>query len=153
MPLKTHLDEQPTLNLTAMLDVMFLLIIFFVLGTRFLDDERQIGLQVPQVVDRGNLDAAAERKTINVYRDGTITLDQSPSRWTQLTARLAAARGRAKPGRAGPRRRPGRIPTGRRRAERLQTGRHQRSGHLRTFPSPEEVSHGRPSSRPPVEPG
>ncbi len=78
MPLKTHLDEPPTLNLTAMLDVMFLLIIFFMLGTRFVDDERQIALRVPEVVDRGALDAAAERKTVNVYRDGTITLDQKP---------------------------------------------------------------------------
>ena len=54
MPLKTHIDEQPSLNLTAMLDVMFLLIIFFMLGTRFVDDERRIGLKVPEVVDRGS---------------------------------------------------------------------------------------------------
>ncbi len=53
MPLKTHVDEQPSLNLTAMLDVMFLLIIFFMLGTRFVDDERRIGLRVPEVVDHG----------------------------------------------------------------------------------------------------
>ena len=58
MPLKTHLDDEPTLNLTAMLDVMFLLIIFFMLGTRFIDDERKIGLRVPEVVDRGTLTAA-----------------------------------------------------------------------------------------------
>ena len=29
MPLKTHVDEQPTLNLTSMIDIVFLLIIFF----------------------------------------------------------------------------------------------------------------------------
>ena len=81
MPLKTHVDEQPSLNLTAMLDVMFLLIIFFMLGTRFVDDERQIGLRVPEVVDRGQLAAAAERKSVNVYRDGAITLDQKPVTW------------------------------------------------------------------------
>jgi biopolymer transport protein ExbD len=92
MPLKTHLDEPPTLNLTAMLDVMFLLIIFFMLGTRFADEERQIALQVPTVVDRGALDAANERKTVNVYRDGAITLDQAPVTLEQLTAKLAAAR-------------------------------------------------------------
>jgi len=32
MPLRTHIDDEPTLNLTAMLDVLFLLIIFFMLG-------------------------------------------------------------------------------------------------------------------------
>ena len=92
MPLKTHLDDEPTLNLTAMLDVMFLLIIFFMLGTRFIDDERKIGLRVPEVVDRGALTAAPARKEVNIYRDGTITLDKTPVNLEQLTARLAAAR-------------------------------------------------------------
>ena len=79
MPLKTHIDDEPTLNLTAMLDVLFLLIIFFMLGTRFVDDERKIGLSVPKVVDKGSLTAAPSRCVVNVYLDGTIALDQSPS--------------------------------------------------------------------------
>jgi biopolymer transport protein ExbD len=92
MPLKTHIDDEPTLNLTAMLDVMFLLIIFFMLGTKFVDDERKIGLSVPQVVDQGALSAAPGRKEVNVFRDGTITLDRTPVTLDQLTTRLAAAR-------------------------------------------------------------
>lgn len=92
MPLKTHLDDEPTLNLTAMLDVMFLLIIFFVLGTQFMDDERNIALKIPEVVDRGALSAAPSRKVVNVFLDGTITLDQEPVTLTELTQRLAAAR-------------------------------------------------------------
>jgi biopolymer transport protein ExbD len=92
MPLKTHLDDEPTLNLTAMLDVMFLLIIFFMLGTRFVDDERKIGLHVPEVVDRGALTAAPARKEVNVFRDGAITLDGTAVSLDQLTTRLAAAR-------------------------------------------------------------
>ena len=92
MPLKTHIDEAPTLNLTAMLDVMFLLIIFFMLGTRFIDDERKIGLRVPEVVDRGALTAAPARREVNVYRDGAITLDKATVSLEQLTRMLAAAR-------------------------------------------------------------
>ena len=92
MPLKTHVDDEPTLNLTAMLDVMFLLIIFFVLGTRFIDEERKIGLRVPEVVDRGALTAAPSRKEVNVYRDGTITLDKATVTLDELITRLAAAR-------------------------------------------------------------
>jgi biopolymer transport protein ExbD len=92
MPLKTHLDDEPTLNLTAMLDVMFLLIIFFMLGTRFVDDERKIGLRVPEVADRGALAAAPARKEVNVFRDGTITLDRTTVTLDELTTRLAAAR-------------------------------------------------------------
>ncbi len=92
MPLKTHLDDAPTLNLTAMLDVMFLLIIFFMLGTRFVDDERKIGLRVPEVVDRGALTASPARKEVNIFHDGTITLDGTAVTLDQLTTRLAAAR-------------------------------------------------------------
>lgn len=92
MPLKTHLDDEPTLNLTAMLDVMFLLIIFFVLGARFVDDERKIGLRVPEVVDSGALTDAPARREVNVYRDGTITLDRRTVSLDELTTQLAAAR-------------------------------------------------------------
>jgi biopolymer transport protein ExbD len=92
MPLKTHLDDEPTLNLTAMLDVMFLLIIFFMLGTRFTDDERKIGLRVPEVADRGALTAAPARKEVSVFRDGTITLDRTAVSLDELTSRLAGAR-------------------------------------------------------------
>ncbi len=96
MPLKLHQDEQPTLNLTAMLDIMFLLLIFFVLNTRFLDDERQINLQVPQVNGQDKLAAADQQKTINVYRDGSIRLDGAAVTLPDLTARLAAARRQTK---------------------------------------------------------
>ncbi|MFZ5831304.1 MAG: ExbD/TolR family protein [Planctomycetota bacterium] len=92
MPLKTHLDEQPSLNLTPMIDVVFNLIIFFMVGTQFMDPERQIGLQVPQVTDHGVLSAAPERKVINVARDGEITLDQQPVTVDELVTRLTAAR-------------------------------------------------------------
>ncbi len=93
MPLKTHLDEQPVLNLTPMIDVVFLLIIFFMVGTKFTELERRIGLRVPEVADRGALTAAPDRRVINVYRDGTITLDKEPVKdLGELTSQLAAAR-------------------------------------------------------------
>ena len=91
MPLKTHIDDEPTLNLTAMLDVLFLLIIFFMLGTRFVDDERKIGLSVPKVVDKGSLTSAPSRCVVNVYLDGTIALDGQPVNLEELTAKLSAA--------------------------------------------------------------
>ncbi len=92
MPLKTHLDEEPTLNMTPMIDCVFLLLIFFLLGTKFTELERNIGLQVPQVADSGALTAAPERKVINVYSDGNITLDRKPVTLEELAEKLAAAR-------------------------------------------------------------
>ncbi|MBN2295363.1 MAG: biopolymer transporter ExbD [Pirellulales bacterium] len=91
MPLKTHLDEQPTLNLTPMIDIVFLLIIFFMVGTKFSELERKIGLEVPSVADSGTLTAAPARRVVNVYRDGTLTLDRESVTLAQLTEKLASA--------------------------------------------------------------
>lgn len=91
MPLKTHMDEQPTLNLTPMIDIVFLLIIFFMVGTKFSEIERKIGLEVPSVVDSGTLTAAPARRVINVYRDGSLTLDRESVTLVQLAENLATA--------------------------------------------------------------
>jgi len=92
MPLKTHLDEQPTLNLTPMIDVVFLLIIFFMVGTKFAELERSLSLKVPRVSDVEALAPAPEKRVINVYSDGGITLDRETVSLDQLQQRLAAAR-------------------------------------------------------------
>ncbi len=92
MPLKTHLDEQPVLNLTPLIDIVFQLIIFFMVCTQFSDFERNIGLDVPSVADNGALTAAPANRVVNVYSDGSITLDRAPVTLEQLTATLIAAR-------------------------------------------------------------
>ena len=92
MPLKTHIDEQPSLNLTPMIDVVFLLIIFFMVGTQFAELERKITLQVPHVADVQALAPAPEKQVINVHRDGHITLDRDDVSLDQLIERLSRAR-------------------------------------------------------------
>lgn len=76
MPLKTHRDEAPTLNLTSMIDVMFCLILFLMAVTKFTELERKIDLEVPEVKDQGALTDAPAKKSINVYRDGVIEMDR-----------------------------------------------------------------------------
>ncbi len=92
MSLKHQVEEMPTLNLTAMIDVLLCLIIFFVLGTKFIEHERQIELQLPRVKPGDALTAAPEKKVINVYQDGQILLDRKSVTLEELTQRLAAAR-------------------------------------------------------------
>ena len=89
-------DEMPVLNLTPMIDVLFLLIIFFVVGTKFIDSEKQIELKVPQVTDKGALTAAPEKKVVSIFRDGQIMLDRKSVTLEQLTQQLAAARAQYK---------------------------------------------------------
>ena len=92
MPLKISQEEPPTLNLTSMIDVLFLLIIFFMAGTQFTELERNIALQVPQVGDGKNLAPTTQRHTISVHRDGQIALDREPLTLPELTARLTEIR-------------------------------------------------------------
>ena len=92
MPLKTHTDEQPSLNLTPMIDVVFLLIIFFMVGTKFTELERKIALQVPQISDVTALAPVPEKRMINVYRDSRIALDGQFVTLDELVGQLSAAR-------------------------------------------------------------
>jgi biopolymer transport protein ExbD len=92
MPLKTHIDEQPTLNLTPMIDIVFLIIIFFMVGTKFSELERNISLQVPQVSDVSTLSSAPERKVVSIFSDGRITLNRRELSLTELQQDLANAR-------------------------------------------------------------
>ena len=92
MPLKTMADEQPTMNLTSMIDVMFLLVIFFMVGTKFSDSERNMSVRVPQVTASGPIAAAPQKRVINITADGRITLDQQAITLAELKARLQSAR-------------------------------------------------------------
>ncbi|MEK6237186.1 MAG: biopolymer transporter ExbD, partial [Planctomycetales bacterium] len=84
-------DEQEALNLTPMIDVVFLLIIFFMVGTKFAEMERSIGLNVPDVSDGGTLTEAPSEKIVNVYQDGLIELDQENVTLPELVVRLETA--------------------------------------------------------------
>jgi biopolymer transport protein ExbD len=93
MPLKTHVDEEPTMNLVSMIDVVLLLLIFFMVGTKFAEMERTVDLEVPEVADAGALTSAPAKRVVNVFRDGHVSLDgEDVADLGELTGRLAAAR-------------------------------------------------------------
>ena len=92
MPLKTHQDDLPSLNLTPMIDVVFNLIIFFMVSTTFAEWESNLALKVPQVKQTGALAPGPEKRVINVYRDGRIALDRDFVSLEELTQRLATVR-------------------------------------------------------------
>ena len=92
MPLKTTRDEAPTLNLTPMIDVLFLLIIFFMVGTRFTENESSIKLQVPTVGQMANSGPQPRKHVVHVFRDGRILLDEQSVSLQQLVDALRQAR-------------------------------------------------------------
>ena len=46
--------DELVLNLTPMIDVVFLLLVFFMVATTFLDPERELELELPEVRDQAN---------------------------------------------------------------------------------------------------
>ena len=92
MPIKTQQDEQPTLNLTPMIDVVFLLIIFFMVATKFSEMERDIELELPEVAAAQALTSAPKQRVVTVHEDGQVALDKNDVTLTELTQHLAIAR-------------------------------------------------------------
>ena len=92
MLLKQATDDLPTINLTPMLDVVFNLIVFFMVGTKFVDMDRSIEVDVPKVSQAGPLTAAPSRRVLSVTRDGTTALDGRVMSLDEVTRELAAAR-------------------------------------------------------------
>lgn len=89
MPLKTHQDDLPAINLTPMIDIVFNLIIFFMVSTKFTEIERKVDLSLPEVGGAAALNQAPRSRVINIYRDGTIGLDGQTVTLVELRARLA----------------------------------------------------------------
>ena len=77
-----------------MIDIVFLLIIFFMVSTRFgkLQNERDMKIQVPTVSSAAALTSAPRKRIINVYQDGQITIDDKGVTLPELENELTAAK-------------------------------------------------------------
>lgn len=92
MPLKTGTIEEPELNLTPMIDIVFLLIIFFMVGTQFAEPEDQFQVQLPTASDVQPLSSGPDPLVISVARDGRILLGNERVMLDGLEGKLTAAR-------------------------------------------------------------
>lgn len=92
MPLRTEPLEEPQINLTSMLDVVMLLIVFFMVGTKFSEEERQTSIQVPTASDNYTLSGEPDKIIINVTIDKEISVRNESYTLDSLKAMLVAAR-------------------------------------------------------------
>jgi biopolymer transport protein ExbD len=92
MPVRTQPLEEPTLNLTPMIDVILVLIIFFMVATKFAEEERSVELQIPSISSRNAAMTAPDPKVVNVHRDGRVALGSQTVTVEELRQRLTAAR-------------------------------------------------------------
>lgn len=95
MPLKIQRDDQTAINLTPMIDIVFLLIIFFMVSSHFTNRthaERDIAISVPQVAKSGALTAAPRNRIIDIFSDGRVVLDQQQVSIEELESKLSDAK-------------------------------------------------------------
>ena len=91
MPLKTEEMEEPALNLTPMVDVVFLLNIFFMVGTQIQDTELQYQLQLPSVAEAQPLTNLPDEIVVGVTNQGIILVAGEPKSPDQLEQLLKGA--------------------------------------------------------------
>ncbi len=87
-------DEQAGINLTSLIDVVFLLLIFFMVTSTFIDIQRKLDLELPEA-KAADLEKK-ERKPIQIEMDrqGRITLDGEFVNMQALEARLKQSQGK-----------------------------------------------------------
>lgn len=79
-----------TINMTPMIDVVFLLIIFFLVSSHLAQQETQLELDLPSAATGHEpQEEQTERITINVLPDGLILLGAEPTQLDELQHRLA----------------------------------------------------------------
>jgi len=91
MPLKLEPIEEPSLNLTPMIDVVLQLVIFFLVGTEFTRHERQYEIDLPQVTEAQPLTARPDELKVFISRDGELHLGEESKTVGELESDLAAA--------------------------------------------------------------
>ncbi|MFQ5734214.1 MAG: ExbD/TolR family protein [Planctomycetaceae bacterium] len=90
MPLKTQSVEEPALNLTPMIDIVFLLIIFFMVGSEFTkkraEAEVLLNVQLPTGSDVQPLSRPPDPIVIDVPKEGRLAVHGGPqnARGTRL---------------------------------------------------------------------
>ena len=63
------------LNLTPMIDVVFLLLIFFLVATKFEEQERELPIVLPQASEAMPLSSKPKELFVNVARDGRYVVN------------------------------------------------------------------------------
>lgn len=92
IPLQNEPDQG--INLTPLIDVVFLLIIFFVVSTTYLREERELEVEIPITRHVEQLLSASSRVTVNVARDGRYLVQGREYGDGELESFLLAIAGR-----------------------------------------------------------
>jgi biopolymer transport protein ExbD len=94
MPIKTDSLEEPQLNLTPMIDVVFLLIIFFMVGARFTEEanDQKFEIELPTAAPVQIMSRTPDALVVVVSKNGTMTMKKKELSPEQLLQELRAAK-------------------------------------------------------------
>ena len=79
------------INISSLLDVMFILIIFFMATTTFRQEERDITINLPETSESHSLSSAPKLVVINVRKDGSYLVGDRLTSLPELSDVIATA--------------------------------------------------------------
>lgn len=91
MRIKHTVDEGVEINLTPVIDMVFLLLIFFLVATKFADLERDVRVDPPSSRNARPITAMPQEIVINIATDGRFLVAGTEYSFEQLDRLLAAA--------------------------------------------------------------
>lgn len=86
-------DRDDVMNLTPMVDVVFLLLVFFLAATTFANEEVELDLRLPEA-RTGEVRAPGQPMVVNLAADGRILVQGREVTLEALRQKLAAAQQR-----------------------------------------------------------
>ena len=96
MPLKTDIEELPHLNLTPMIDILLVLVMFFLVSSRFTESEeaqrQQIDVELPTASPIRAMTRLPDSLVIRVDRFGKVALKNEVLSLEQLQIKLKEAK-------------------------------------------------------------
>jgi biopolymer transport protein ExbD len=87
-------DDDLRVELTSMTDIVFLLLIFFMVSTTFVDFSRRLDIQLPESKAAQTLQDV-QQHVVEMGSEGILHLDGQPVRLEELQQRLQQSQGQA----------------------------------------------------------
>ncbi len=82
-------QDEEQINLMPLIDMVFLLLIFFLVATTVAQEERELELDLPGLAAERAISEAPQQLIINVLEDGTVRVEGRTLDMDELRGRLA----------------------------------------------------------------
>ncbi len=83
--------DEPEFSMAPMIDVVFQLLIFFMVATSVASQEKELGVELPTAQSGQATGGLPQELVINVFRDGRVSLDGRSMGSSELERELAKA--------------------------------------------------------------